>query len=92
MLEGEVTFRVAGENHIGGPGAFVSFPRGIPHTFGLNSSTARFLLMTTPGGFEGVFERALTAYEWKWLDPIPEDAANPGAQAQAAGIFSWSPG
>jgi quercetin dioxygenase-like cupin family protein len=76
MLEGEVTFHVGGENHQGTAGAFVSFPRGIPHTFTVESPAARFLVMNTPGGFERMFElapktdeeafRALTAFGMKW--------------------------
>src|SRR3954466_11611267 len=33
VIDGEVTFHVGGESHVGGSGSFVSFPRGIPHTF-----------------------------------------------------------
>ena len=58
MLEGEVTFHVGGENHLGKAGAFVSFPRGVPHTFSVETPSARFLLMNTPGGFERMFELA----------------------------------
>src|ERR1700736_3293247 len=52
MLDGEVTFHVGGQNYSGHAGAFVSFPRGIPHTFTVESPSARFLVMNTPGGFE----------------------------------------
>src|ERR1700738_5170893 len=37
LLDGEMTFHVAGENYSGTPGTFVSFPRGIPHTFSVES-------------------------------------------------------
>jgi hypothetical protein len=53
-----VTFHVGGENYRGSAGAFVSFPRGIAHTFSVESAAARFLVMNTPGGFERMFERA----------------------------------
>lgn len=66
MLEGEVTFHVGGENHLGTAGAFVSFPRGIPHTFTVESDSARFLVLNTPGGFERMF---------KANPKTPEDAA-----------------
>src|SRR6185436_12201735 len=56
ILEGEMSFHVGGETHKGTAGAFVSFPRGIPHTFTVESPSARFLLMNTPGGFERMFE------------------------------------
>ena len=58
MLEGEVTFHVGGENYLGKSGAFVSFPRGIPHTFTIESPQARFLTLNTPDGFEKMFELA----------------------------------
>ena len=58
VIDGEVTFHVGGESHRGGAGAFVSFPRGIPHTFTVESSSAHFIVMNTPGGFERMFELA----------------------------------
>ena len=58
MLEGEMTFHVGGRILRGGVGAFVSVPRGIPHTFSVESGTARFLVINTPGGFERMFEVA----------------------------------
>ena len=84
VLEGEVTFHVGNESHLGRPGAFVSFPRGIPHTFTVESPTARFLVMNTPGGFERMFElapkttedavRALKAYGMEVVGPHPRQA------------------
>ena len=86
LLEGAVTFHVGGENHFGTAGAFVSFPRGIPHTFSVESSAARFLVMNTPGGFERMFElaprtaedavRALNAYGVEVVGPHPRRAAS----------------
>jgi quercetin dioxygenase-like cupin family protein len=85
MLEGEVTFHVGQENHRGSAGAFVSFPRGIPHTFSVESPAARFLVMNTPGGFEHMFElapktpdeavRALAAFGIEVVGPHPRQAA-----------------
>lgn len=85
MLEGEVTFHVGGENHLGKAGAFVSFPRAIPHTFSIESPAARFLVRTTPGGFEHMFElapktpenavKAMTAFGMEVVGPHPRQAA-----------------
>jgi quercetin dioxygenase-like cupin family protein len=58
VLEGEMTFHVGNENYSGSAGTFVSFPRGIPHTFTVESPTAHAILMNTPGGFERMFELA----------------------------------
>jgi quercetin dioxygenase-like cupin family protein len=81
VLEGEVTFHAGGESQLGKAGAFVFFPRGIPHTFTVESPAARFLLVNTPGGFERMFElapkteedavRALNAYGVEVVGPHP---------------------
>ncbi len=58
VLDGRATFHVGGETHAGGSGAFVALPKGIPHTFTVDSPTARFILLNAPGGFERMFELA----------------------------------
>src|SRR5580765_4814645 len=45
LLDGEVTFHVGDENFAGVVGSFVSFPRGIPHTFTVETGSARFLVI-----------------------------------------------
>ena len=56
VLEGELTMRCGDRTFQAGPGAFVFLPRGVPHTFVVESSTpARMLTLLTPGGGEGVF-------------------------------------
>ena len=84
LLEGAMTFHVGGENHPAAPGAFVCFPRGIAHTFSVESPVARFLVVNTPGGFERMFERqakspeeavsALTAFGMDVVGPHPRQA------------------
>ena len=84
VLEGEVTFHAGDQNHRGQVGAFVSFPRGIAHTFTIESRSARFLVVNTPGGFEHMFEmepktpeeavRALMAYGMEVVGPHPRQA------------------
>ncbi|MDQ3645288.1 MAG: quercetin 2,3-dioxygenase [Actinomycetota bacterium] len=56
VIDGEVRFRQAEEEFRGGPGTFVWGPRGVPHTFKVESDTARILVLVTPGGFERMFE------------------------------------
>ena len=85
LIEGEMTFHVGNENFRGQKGSFVSFPRGIPHTFSVDSGSAHFLVFNTPGGFEKMFmlgprtpeeaERAMTAYGMTVLGPHPRRAA-----------------
>jgi quercetin dioxygenase-like cupin family protein len=85
LLDGEMSFHVGDEIYRGTPGSFVSFPRGIAHTFTIESPSARFLVFNTPGGFERMFElapktpeeagRALTEYGMEVVGPHPRDAA-----------------
>jgi quercetin dioxygenase-like cupin family protein len=52
-----------------GPGAVVYAPGGSPHTFRVESDTARALTLSTPAGIED-FARALSeAARWPWLPP-----------------------
>ena len=56
VLEGEATIRCGDRTFHAGPGAFVFLPRGVPHTFVVESATpARWLTLLTPGGGEGLF-------------------------------------
>lgn len=56
VLEGEIRFRVRDEDLVGGPGFWLWAPRGVPHTFRVESDEARALILFTPGGFERMFE------------------------------------
>ena len=85
VVEGQVTFHVGGDQYSGTAGAFVSYPRGIPHTFTIESPSARFLVITTPGGFERMFElapktpeeaaRAMEAFGMEVVAPHPRQMA-----------------
>ncbi len=56
VLEGEIRIRQGEDEFVAGPGAWVWGPRGIPHTFKVESESARALVIVTPGGFERMFE------------------------------------
>ena len=56
VLEGELTFEVDGKRFVQGDGGSVFAPRGSVHTYqNLTNSTAKLLVMTTPGGFSDFF-------------------------------------
>src|SRR5436190_18500019 len=55
ILDGEVWFDLDGERRLAGPGASVYMPRGVAHTFRVESPVARMLGVMTPGGFEQLF-------------------------------------
>jgi quercetin dioxygenase-like cupin family protein len=56
VLEGEIRFRQGAEEFLVGPGSWVWGPRGVPHTFKVESDSARALVVVTPAGFERMFE------------------------------------
>lgn len=52
ILEGEVTLFLPGEELHLGPGDFVLAPRGVPHSYRVGDRPARWLVVTSPAGFE----------------------------------------
>ncbi len=52
VLEGHITFQVAGQELKAGPGTFASIPRLIEHSFTIDEPGTRLLNFYTPGGFE----------------------------------------
>ena len=56
IIDGEHEFRCGEQQFRVGPGAFVHLPRKVPHAHRrIVPGSARFLVITTPGGFEGFF-------------------------------------
>jgi mannose-6-phosphate isomerase-like protein (cupin superfamily) len=55
VVEGEATFDVDGRLLQAGPGTSVYMPRGVPHTFRVDSATSQMLGVMTPGAFEELF-------------------------------------
>jgi quercetin dioxygenase-like cupin family protein len=56
VLEGQIRFRVGDDEFVAGPDTWVWQPRGVPHTFRVESEGARALVIFTPGGLERMFE------------------------------------
>ena len=52
VLEGSLTVRVGDEETVAGPGDLAWLPRDVPHTFRVETETARYLEVITPAGFE----------------------------------------
>ena len=55
VLDGEALFDIDGRITAAGPGTTVFMPRGVPHTFRVQTPVARMLGVMTPGGFEELF-------------------------------------
>jgi quercetin dioxygenase-like cupin family protein len=55
VVDGDVRFDVDGRLLLAGPGTTISMPRGVPHTFRIESPVATMLGVIAPGDFEHVF-------------------------------------
>src|SRR5262245_34691732 len=55
VIEGEMTFCIGEQTIKATPGSMVFAPRGIPHSFTIDSDTVRLLVLLTPGGLEEFF-------------------------------------
>lgn len=72
VLEGEVTFLAGDCPTTTGPGTVVLIPRGVVHTFrNSGGSTARMLILVTPGGFERYFEEVAFRGGTREFRPAP---------------------
>jgi quercetin dioxygenase-like cupin family protein len=56
LLEGQLSLFLPDRQIALRPGEFVLAPRGIPHTYQVGDSPARWLVLSTPAGFEGFVE------------------------------------
>lgn len=54
------------------PGATVFAPAGAPHTFRVESDTARVLFLSTPAGIEDYVRALAEPAKWPWLQPPPD--------------------
>jgi quercetin dioxygenase-like cupin family protein len=52
VVDGEVTLYLPGREIHAGPGDCVFAPRGIPHAYRVGDRPARWLVMSSPAGFE----------------------------------------
>jgi quercetin dioxygenase-like cupin family protein len=78
VLEGELTFRLEGEELVAGRGDAVSIPSGLVHAFSVSSpEPARYLILCAPAGLEAFFADAGEPLEHAGVpaDPPPFDRA-----------------
>jgi quercetin dioxygenase-like cupin family protein len=78
VLEGQLTLWVGDEMHVLGAGESILAPRGVPHTVRVDSG-ARWLVTSTPAGFEG-FVRAIGTPEPPTALPTPEELTRVAAE------------
>lgn len=72
VLEGELTFTVAGEQFAVPAGGFVLAPRGVPHRFtNAGDRPARAIVIATPAGLEDFFAEIGRPWEDAYRAPGP---------------------
>jgi quercetin dioxygenase-like cupin family protein len=67
VLDGDVAFDLDGR--LAGPGTSVFMPRGIPHTFRVQSDVAHLLGVISPGAFEALFRTLSVPAQRRALPP-----------------------
>jgi len=67
-----------------GPGAAIFVPGGTPHTFRVDSDTARMLFLSTPAGIERFVDALAEPAGWPWLPAPPDGPRVPADRLLAA--------
>lgn len=65
-------------------GAVIFVPGGTPHTFRVDSDTARMLFLSTPAGIEQFVQALAEPAAWPWLQPPPNGPRIPPERLEAA--------
>jgi hypothetical protein len=58
-------------------------PGGTPHTFHVESDTARVLTLSTPAGIEQFVRALAEPARWPWLQPPPDGPRVPAERMEA---------
>lgn len=83
VLEGRMTFVIDGREHVAERGDTVLGPRGLPHSYRVDSDEARWLVITARGDFER-FVRAFSRPAESGSLPAPSGPPSPEAAAALA--------
>lgn len=91
ILDGEFRFQISGETRRCGPGSVLLAPKGVPHTYRVESPAgARFLTITAHGDFERLVRKFGRTAERDELpppsSPTPEAIAQLTEAARSCGI------
>lgn len=64
------------------PGSVVYAAGGVPHTFRVESDTARMLFFSTPAGVEDYVRGLAEPAQWPWLPPPPDGPRVPAERME----------
>ena len=84
VLDGTLTFQVADATWSAEAGSFVWAPRGLPHTFRVDSLTARLLALAVPSGFDRFVRTTGRPAGGVTLPPPPDGPPDMAALVTAA--------
>ena len=82
VLEGGLVLKAGDERVDLGPGSAAAVPAGVPHTFRVDSDTARVLVLSTPAGLERMVRDAAVPADAPTLPPPDTSRPTPGELAQ----------
>lgn len=92
VLEGEVTFYAGDAVIHGEAGTYVAVPRGVAHTYAVDSGSARMVVTATPSGFLEMFDAVQDEFGGAMPSaPAPEDIPRLGATLARFGITVLGP-
>jgi len=93
VLEGEVSLHLPGRSVTLGPGEAFFAPRGVPHVYRVESTTARWMAFGTPAGFADFVREASDEPDGDGLPPLgrEHDPARLGEAAARHGIELLGP-
>ncbi len=82
LLDGTLTYQAADETYKLGPDSFIYLPSGVPHSFRVTSSTAKFLVINAPGGLIDIYDEVGRPAGERQLPP-------PDAEQMNADVARW---
>jgi mannose-6-phosphate isomerase-like protein (cupin superfamily) len=83
VIDGELSLFVAGEQFVLATGQAALAPRGVPHSYRVESEEAHWLVITTPAGFESFVREVAEPAPGEELPPAGR-LHDPAVLAQAA--------
>ena len=72
VIEGAIVAHIGDEEFHAGAGDFVFMPRGVQHDWDVEGSSARVLIIATPGGLERFLDEFHAAANWEARDTVAE--------------------
>jgi quercetin dioxygenase-like cupin family protein len=88
VLEGRFRFRLGDDEFVAGPGAWVWQPRGVPHSFKVETEGGRALCFYLPGGLERMFEEGGVP-AGDSTEPPRQEAPDAAAEAEFGERFGF---